>query len=361
MQAKESGKEVKVGALVLLGVVVFGAFIFLLGDCSLTRQYPIYVDFTDAAGLKAGAEVRVSGIRAGNVRTIEFRGGQMDAEVGRPVFVRAHVFLEESMASYVRQDARFTITTQGVLGEPYIAIHSTDPAAPPASRGQIFLGTDPPRLEQLIATAYEGLQGVQGLVERLTETLGSETLELEAFINNIGSLAGALNERVRANEGHIDSIFENVDGLLVDSRHRLPQLLDNADGAVREAEQLARSLNNAVRDGSELRAVIRNTREVSAVAAREIEPLMVSVRETADTARRVVTDNEQDIRRTVQNAEALAVSARGAVDDVRTVVGRIERGEGTVGRLLADEEIFDDMREFVRELKRRPWRIIWKE
>ncbi len=40
---------------------------------------------------------------------------------------------------------------------------------------------------------------------------------------------------------------------------------------------------------------------------------------------------------------------------------RIEAGEGSIGRLLADEEIYEDIREFVRELKRRPWRIIWKE
>ena len=43
------------------------------------------------------------------------------------------------------------------------------------------------------------------------------------------------------------------------------------------------------------------------------------------------------------------------------MVARVEAGEGSIGRLLRDEEIFEDIREFVRELKRRPWRIIWKE
>ena len=58
---------------------------------------------------------------------------------------------------------------------------------------------------------------------------------------------------------------------------------------------------------------------------------------------------------------AISEDLAAASGDVRTVIDRIEQGEGSIGRLLRDEEIFEDMREFVRELKRRPWRIIWKE
>jgi hypothetical protein len=43
------------------------------------------------------------------------------------------------------------------------------------------------------------------------------------------------------------------------------------------------------------------------------------------------------------------------------MVSKIKAGEGTIGKFFKDEEVFEDMREFVRELKRRPWRIIWKE
>ena len=74
-----------------------------------------------------------------------------------------------------------------------------------------------------------------------------------------------------------------------------------------------------------------------------------------------MSGNEPQIDNTIDNVEQISGDLMAASGDVRTVIGRIEAGEGSIGRLLADEEIYEDIREFVRELKRRPWRIIWKE
>lgn len=358
---KESAKEVKVGALVVLGVAVLMGFILVLGDCTVGRNFTIYVDFDDAAGLKNGAELRVSGYRAGSVRLVEFRGGDIDPEVNRPVYVRAHVLLDRNMERFVRQDSEFTITTQGVLGEPFIAAQSRDPGADVARDGQIFQGIDPPRLDMIISAAYESLQSVRDLVNNLSDTLGADDFDLKGFVNNIGSLAGALDERVRANDERIDSILASTDELLVTGRERLPGMLDEVEGTLGEYRRLGSSLNTGLQDGQAVRRIIRNVEEVSGVAAREIEPTMTSVRDVSETARRLLTENEEAIQRSIEHAEATLETARRAMDDVAAVTGRIERGEGTVGRLLADEEIYDDMREFVRELKRRPWRMIWKD
>lgn len=358
---KESAKEVKVGALVVFGVAILVAFVLVLGDCTVGRDFMIYVDFNDAAGLKAGAELRVSGYRAGSVRKVEFMGGQHDPEVDRPVYVRAHVLLDREMESYVRQDSEFTITTQGVLGEPYIASQSRDPSAASARDGQIFEGIDPPRLDMIISAAYESLQSVRDLVNNLGDTVGSDDFDLKGFVNNISSLAGSLDERVRANEEHIDSIIASADSILETGRDRLPGLVDEVESTLVQYRRLGSSLNTGVQDGQAIRRIIRDAEEVAAVAAREIDPTLQSIREATDTASRLLTENEDSINRSIAHVEAALETARGAVDDVAVIVERIERGEGTVGRLLSDEELFDDMREFVRELKRRPWRMIWKD
>jgi hypothetical protein len=78
------------------------------------------------------------------------------------------------------------------------------------------------------------------------------------------------------------------------------------------------------------------------------------------------TDGESNIHidmlgTSIDNVEAITDNVVVVSEDVRDMVARIHNGEGSIGRLLQDEEIFDDVREFVRELKRRPWRIIWKE
>jgi len=39
----------------------------------------------------------------------------------------------------------------------------------------------------------------------------------------------------------------------------------------------------------------------------------------------------------------------------------LRKGKGTAGALLVDEQIYDDLKELVRDLKRNPWKFFWKE
>ena len=47
--------------------------------------------------------------------------------------------------------------------------------------------------------------------------------------------------------------------------------------------------------------------------------------------------------------------------DAQAIVTHIKTGKGTVGALVMDEEIYDDMQEMVRDLKHNPWKFLWRE
>lgn len=356
MRGKESAIEVKVGGLVLLSVAIFAGFILVLGDCNFNPGFTAYVEFTNAAGLKPGAPVRLAGIPAGNVKGVDFQGGD------RPV--RVTLFIEDSIQESIRQDAAFTITTQGVLGEPYVEITSTDASLPPIERGAVYQGTDPPRLDQLLAGGYDVIDGLRELVRRLNDNQRGDAIRIDDFINNIADLAGNIDERVVENTEEIDSIIENIDLVIAEiseNRQTIPTILTNVESATGEFDRLGRSLNRGVGDGSEVREILENVEEVSEVAAERADPMLASIQEAAASAERILSGNEPQIDNTIDNVEQISGDLVAASGDVRTVIGRIEAGEGSIGRLLADEEIYEDIREFVRELKRRPWRIIWKE
>ncbi|MBL9012571.1 MAG: MCE family protein, partial [Myxococcales bacterium] len=53
-------------------------------------------------------------------------------------------------------------------------------------------------------------------------------------------------------------------------------------------------------------------------------------------------------------AGALLDNANGMVTDLRG-------GKGTVGSLLSRDELYSDIRELIRDLKRNPWKFFWKE
>jgi phospholipid/cholesterol/gamma-HCH transport system substrate-binding protein len=363
MSKKETAIEVKVGFLVLTAAAILTAFVLVLGDVSFKPGVTVYVDFENAAGLKPGAPIRLAGIPAGTVQAVDYLGGEMDSELGRPVYVRATLRINEDRRDAIRQDARFSVTTQGILGEPYIEISSFDRTRPPIEPEGIYIGAEAPRIDMLVASAYDSLQGVREITERINRR-GENIIRLDDFINNIADLAASIDERVVENKEEIDNIISNVDEIVAEiagQKDAIPRIVDELEGTLAEYRRLGSSANRAIGDGSSVRNTLRNVESVSATAAREAEPLLVSARQTMDTANQILTENRSSVRTTIANAEEITDSLVGASADVREVIARIERGEGNVGRLLRDEEIFEDMREFVRELKRRPWRLLWKD
>ncbi|HEY3500652.1 MAG TPA: MCE family protein, partial [Polyangiaceae bacterium] len=59
-------------------------------------------------------------------------------------------------------------------------------------------------------------------------------------------------------------------------------------------------------------------------------------------------------------ASQAAASAKTAAGEAEALVKRVKQGQGTVGQLMADEALYDDLSEFVRDLKHNPWKLLWK-
>lgn len=356
MKGKETAIEVKVGALVLLAIAVFALFVVIIGGVSLPGQSSrIYVDYDSASGLKAGAPVKLAGIKIGSIKAVNYEGGEYDETLGRPVYVRATAQIDSSQLGMIHRDATFGIQPEGMLGEPYIEISSPESSALPLQDGDIVRGHDPPSLSKLLDSVAGAMDGVNQIIDRLNEVEGSGTpIKIDEFINNIGSLAGSLDERIVENADHIDSIFDDVAGILDENRESLKSTIENVDGLTAEFKQVGKSVNHALGRGQSLKNIVDNLDTTLESVSREIDPIMKDARGTLESANKILSDNREGINRTVDNLADVS-------DDVKNITNRIEDGEGSIGKLLQDEEIFEDLREFIRELKRRPWRIIWKE
>jgi len=47
-------------------------------------------------------------------------------------------------------------------------------------------------------------------------------------------------------------------------------------------------------------------------------------------------------------------------DSAKVVIDRLKDGEGTVGKLLVDETIYNNLEEFVQDIKAHPWKLLHK-
>jgi phospholipid/cholesterol/gamma-HCH transport system substrate-binding protein len=49
------------------------------------------------------------------------------------------------------------------------------------------------------------------------------------------------------------------------------------------------------------------------------------------------------------------------VADVQAMVHNVRRGEGTLGGFVNDAQIYDDVKELMRDLRRNPWKFFWRD
>jgi phospholipid/cholesterol/gamma-HCH transport system substrate-binding protein len=339
--AQERSIEVKVGALILVSLVILGGFILVMGGLSFEKTYAVYVDFDNPGGLQSGAGVKIAGVKVGSVKEMQFQGGKIDPKTGRRVLVRAKVAIEQRVKDAIHEDADFYVTTQGVLGEQFLAIEPGSIDKPLLEDGAVVKGIDPPRIDLFLAKAYELLDTTVNGIKNNRETLS-------AIATNTASLLKGLNVVVTENKDRINRIVENVEEMTV------------------EAKTLARDARVNYVDNPKLIRTVDNIERLTTQIREDSGPMLKDAREALANLNRVsatVGDPQQQekIKKALQDVAQLAERANATVADTQAIVAHIKGGKGTVGALVMDEEIYDDMQELVRDLKHNPWKFLWRE
>jgi phospholipid/cholesterol/gamma-HCH transport system substrate-binding protein len=335
----QTSLEVRVGLFVLAALVLLGVTVFVMSGVSLTPRYDLYVDFENPGSVQPGAAVRIGGIKVGVVDAVQYLGGGRDPRSGRRALVRLHLRVDESVKSTIHDDALFYVTAQGVLGEQFLAIEPGG-SGRPLPAGSTRPGVDPPRLDLALALGYE-------LLETITSAVRDHRTELRQMMDDLLVLLSSLGDLFRGNRERIDRIIENVEVLLGDTRTLV----------VHARERYV--------DGPEAQRILARLDTTLGTLSRDVGPLISDVRGLtthADEAIGTFGPAQRDqVQRTIASAAEIAERASRTIADTQHIVAEIKAGHGTVGALLVDDEIYDDMQELVRDLKHNPWKFFWRE
>jgi phospholipid/cholesterol/gamma-HCH transport system substrate-binding protein len=333
--------EVKVGALILVSLVLLGGFVLVMGGLSLEKTYRLYVDFDNPGGLLSGAAVRIGGVKVGSVKDLQFLGGKVDPKTGRRVIVRTEIAVEKRVQDSIHQDADFYVTAQGVLGEQFLAINPGSPDKPRLEEGAEVKGIDPPRLDLFLAKAYELLDTTVEGIKSNRETLGD-------IIDNTDGLLKGLNFIVSGNRERIERTLGNVEDITV------------------EAKQLTHDARMNYVDNPKVLQTVDRVNDLVARIHEDSGPMLKDAREALANLNRVSAtvgdpQEQEKIRKALADIAQLAERANAMAADAQAIAAHIKSGKGTVGALVMDEEIYDDMQEMVRDLKHNPWKFLWRE
>jgi phospholipid/cholesterol/gamma-HCH transport system substrate-binding protein len=295
------GRQLLLGTFFVIVISILGYYTIFLTDFSLfAEEYELVVHFPNAAGLRQGDTVLVAGMRQGRVKDLVFDPG---ADLERRI--TATLTMDEQLG--LREGFTIEIEDATMLGGKLVMIDPGPAAGAPVS-------TDGPLLGTVRAGALSGL--------------------------------GDLIAENRDSFGRILSGFEEVVTEVRDGRGLLGRLLSDEE------------LSNEVREGlSSASATFKNLEQASAginegrgVLGRLItdEDLANQVQLIADNLEAISTDFSAvsaDVAAgkgalgRILNDEQLGEDVAAAVATIRDVVDRINRGEGTLGRLVVDDTI----------------------
>ncbi len=332
----ERALELKVGAVLLAAIVVLGGFVLLLGDLGGPGGPEVMVDFEFSGAIQAGAPVKISGVKVGRVDELRFLGGTE----GDGVQVRLILRLEDTAQPVLREGARFYVNTQGLLGEHYLEIVPARTPGAPLPLDKPVRGIDPPRFDLLVQKMYDLLDAASGLLE-------SDDGQVGELIKSSASLAKTLDVTLRENQSDVRRAIAGA-----------------ADAADRAAAVLDKT-STAIGDPARIDAIIGDVARTTALVDKELPIAMKRVQSSLERLDKVTQGLDRidpaEVAAAVAGAKEATAQVNLLLTDARAITGRVRAGGGTVGRILQDDEIYDDLKEMVRDLKQNPWKLVWKQ
>ncbi|MBI5533718.1 MAG: MCE family protein [Deltaproteobacteria bacterium] len=334
--------EVKVGMLILIAVGILTGFVVVMGGLSFQPTYRLFVDFDNPGGVQPGAPVKVAGVNVGKIKEIEFRGNLDPGPGGkRQSLIRLSISIEKRYQKTIHDNALFFVTSQGILGEQYLAIDPGTPDRPHVAEDTVMRGLDPPRLDLVLAEGYELLHTTIAFIRDNKQDLTDTLTSLKKTLKGTGDFFDK-------NKDRIDRIVANLEQITVDT------------------DELVRTTRTKYVDSPQVARIINNIDNASAAIARDSEPLLHDARQSLANLNRVSgtvgsPEEQARIRQAIHDISEITAKAKVAANDAQQIVAHIKKGDGSVGALVMDEQIYDDLQEMVRDLKHNPWKFFWRE
>lgn len=399
--SRSSAREVRVGVIVLLGLIGLGSLIAVAsgGPGFLAERRSLDVVFRNGQGIRVGCPVRVAGIESGRVTSVDL------VEKDGILHARVRLTLPSTIADRLRQDAQITIES-GLTGQSMVQIVSTGRSKTPLEPGAVVQGAESsffdPILEQVglgaverkhlshvigevRQTIDEAAPRIRGLLLALQQTgtdvqatVAQVRPRLEATAAEIEGLARAIDDsRLEAAMGKVADLVTQLDAAVAENRPAITGTLKGVEGLVGEvhdtvqqnrpqAEALLAGFNGT---RQKLDGVLNNTTVITQHGAEivtanraDIERTLANVRDTTGTGLKLVQKlygnpfylspfykpRPEDIR-----AEAVYDAANTFLQGAKEFNDSLKSLQAMQGRAISPKE-----QEAYNRLFRRAWDLV---
>lgn len=322
-------KEIKIGLLALVAILlsVWG-YQFVKGNNLLVSTNHYYVMYTDVAGLQVGTAVQVNGVKIGSVADVQLLNDDLE-----------HVLVELDLDKGIRipKEAVAAIITGDLMGSKAVSLEYSKPC-----KGEGC------------ASAGDYLKGeTRGMISSL---MPEEELAaiLSVFADKMGELADSINYILLSEE----------------SGNSLGKTVKDISGTAANLNGITGQLNSLLAASSrDIKGTLNNVNQLTAELAANKESLSnILANVDTTTAKLAKVDVEAtmaNIQATMASLQKTLTSADSSLTGLSTLMNDVNAGKGSLGKLLKDDEIANNLSEMTtninklaKDFKEKPYRYM---
>jgi len=305
---KGAGAAIKVGLLVV-GALVLGYFSWkTVGERAAGKNAKRYFGmFKDASGLYNKSRVVIAGLTVGEVGSRTLDGN------------RARVYVRVQRKIRLWENAIIYKKTSSLIGEFYLEI---DPGAPEEivdgqrrTVAELADGGEIKHVEEA-TTADQIMRNVNTTLQRTMPLVNETLVEIRDLAKQVKELS----------QGPVKNIATNLDKAVAEQVGKIGEALDRTNAILANVQSITS------RSKDDLVATIANAREASE-----------GLKELLSTGKGEVSSTGAKVREAIDKLVASTAALEKTLNNTASITEKIDKPVGTVGKLINDPQIAEDL------------------
>jgi len=306
-QKRDYKKEVRVGFIITIGIVIVIAAVFSIGggkDSLFGRKVKYTIFFDSTNGLYKGDPVLLTGVEVGNVVDISFPEDMSTRKI------KVVIEISRNAAMRVRTDSRAVISAASIVYGKVVELSMGHPENPPIpSGGEIKTGS---------------ASGFGSLVLSTTNVMD----DIGVLLNKISKGEGAL-------------------GIMVNEQLKIKEMMDNLNRAsaslavlLSRAQDGKGPIGTLLADSSETNEAIKDIR----TAAKNLREVSENLKSKNTMFGKIV--NDEDYGKKVANDLQILLHS------LANISAKVDTGKGSAAQFINDNRLYRGMEDVVFGVKR---------
>jgi phospholipid/cholesterol/gamma-HCH transport system substrate-binding protein len=336
MPSKErvSAAQLKVGILGLAALFFVTLLIFLLtgGSSWFQHRVPLHVYVADASGLTPGSPVRINGIAAGKVNSVDLSGLTDPQRV-----IKIDFEVDQNLLKQIPKDSIATIASDNLLGSTKFLALNKGKNAEPVQAGATMQAANTQEFQQLVQQGFGVLDSAQAILQRIENIVGQvevgkgtigKLLVDESLYNNLTGTVNQVQQLATTRNSRTGTI-----GRLVNDS----ALYDQAQSVITRVDQITAGLQQGQGTAGLL---LRDPKMYNDLdqAVNQLNTILTNLNQGKGTAGQLLASDK------------MANQISTTLDKIDVIVDKLNSGQGTLGQLLVNPALYDATTGATREL-----------